>query len=270
VAYELLAGEHPFARRSSLEANLERMQVRDIAGLTVRQNAAIRRALAFDRQQRTPSVAEFMHELGAPRNLLSSDGTTRSDRSDLNKAKRRGGRRSVFIFASLAIVFAVGGAYIYQSRAEVAQREAAERANAAEASLAANRAAEQERLARVRAEEERLEIERRLEAERQARAAAEDAAQEAQIKADREREARRRDQERARAEARARREHEALREQAAAEQRSDSTPAGSVAIETKPRPGTIYRWQDRSGKVNYGAVVPDEYTFTAVPMTPNN
>ncbi|MCP4300490.1 MAG: protein kinase [Gammaproteobacteria bacterium] len=63
VSYELLAGRHPFDRVSSAQARANGMTPDPVPGLTRRQNQALRRGLAFLRQDRTPSAREFLDEL---------------------------------------------------------------------------------------------------------------------------------------------------------------------------------------------------------------
>jgi predicted Ser/Thr protein kinase len=63
VVYELLAGQHPFAQ---IQANLARNQQltpKPIATIRRRQNAALVRALSFDRRERTPTAEQFFAEL---------------------------------------------------------------------------------------------------------------------------------------------------------------------------------------------------------------
>lgn len=70
VTYELLAGHHPFRRRPATEARDAGTRPRPIPGLTRGQTAALERALAFDRDARTPTAEAFLAELesaGAPR-----------------------------------------------------------------------------------------------------------------------------------------------------------------------------------------------------------
>lgn len=67
VAYEVLSGAHPFGRMPADAARRVRVNVRRPPGLTARQWRALRRALAFDRDARTPSVRAFLEELNPPR-----------------------------------------------------------------------------------------------------------------------------------------------------------------------------------------------------------
>ena len=65
VIYEMLSGKHPFGRHSSLEARDRGLIVPPLAALTRSQNAALVRALAFDRAKRTPSIEEVLAGLEA-------------------------------------------------------------------------------------------------------------------------------------------------------------------------------------------------------------
>jgi len=66
VAYEMLAGEHPFARRSADQARSMRLKPAPIPSLGARVNRALAHGLAADRVDRTASVAQFIQELGEP------------------------------------------------------------------------------------------------------------------------------------------------------------------------------------------------------------
>ena len=59
TAYELLTGVHPFGRIPANQARDGGLQVRRHKSLTQRQWKALRSALEFDRDQRTPTVAQF-------------------------------------------------------------------------------------------------------------------------------------------------------------------------------------------------------------------
>lgn len=63
IAYELLSGHHPFDRKSAVVARDAEMQVAAIPGLTRRQGAALRKALAFEREERTAAALTFVTEL---------------------------------------------------------------------------------------------------------------------------------------------------------------------------------------------------------------
>jgi hypothetical protein len=63
VSYELLAGKHPFDRKPAHKAQEEGLVPPPILRLSRRRMRALERGLAFDREQRTPSVHEFLEEL---------------------------------------------------------------------------------------------------------------------------------------------------------------------------------------------------------------
>jgi serine/threonine protein kinase len=66
IAYEMLAGEHPFAHADARRACNDGMPVRPIRKLSSHQNKALRRALSFRRQDRTATVEQFYQELSEP------------------------------------------------------------------------------------------------------------------------------------------------------------------------------------------------------------
>ncbi|HEY8510269.1 MAG TPA: protein kinase, partial [Steroidobacteraceae bacterium] len=66
VVYELLTGRHPFAQAPAVLARDSKLKVRPIEGLSRKRNAAIERALAFDRDKRTPSIERFLKDLAPP------------------------------------------------------------------------------------------------------------------------------------------------------------------------------------------------------------
>ena len=65
VIYELLSGKHPFGGRTAVEAREEKRRPAPLASLSRAQNAALARALAFDREQRTASVEALAAGLAA-------------------------------------------------------------------------------------------------------------------------------------------------------------------------------------------------------------
>jgi serine/threonine protein kinase len=60
VVYELLTGKHPFARQRAIEARDNRARMAPVSVLSRRQNAALGRALSFQRATRTPSIEAFV------------------------------------------------------------------------------------------------------------------------------------------------------------------------------------------------------------------
>lgn len=63
VAYELLAGKHPFSRLRATEARDNEHPLMKPANISNHQWLAIKHALAFNREARTPSARMFMEEL---------------------------------------------------------------------------------------------------------------------------------------------------------------------------------------------------------------
>ena len=56
VIYELLTGKHPYRRLTATKARDDKMRMARVVGLSRSQNAALAKALAFSREERTPSV----------------------------------------------------------------------------------------------------------------------------------------------------------------------------------------------------------------------
>jgi TolB-like protein/Tfp pilus assembly protein PilF len=69
VIYEMLSGKHPFDGRDALEARDSGLRAPPLAALSRGQNAALAKALAFERQARTTSVEELLAALSADRKL---------------------------------------------------------------------------------------------------------------------------------------------------------------------------------------------------------
>jgi TolB-like protein len=65
VIYEMLSGERPFGELTALEAREAGSQVPPLEMLTRVQNAALAKALAFDRERRTSSVEKLLKDLTA-------------------------------------------------------------------------------------------------------------------------------------------------------------------------------------------------------------
>ncbi len=63
VAYELLTGYHPFARKSAAKAKAEGLTPAPIKSLKRRQMRGLMRGLTFDREHRTPDVETFVEEI---------------------------------------------------------------------------------------------------------------------------------------------------------------------------------------------------------------
>ncbi|CAH0224130.1 Serine/threonine-protein kinase PK-1 [Massilia sp. Bi118] len=65
ITYELLTGKHPFNRLSATQARDAGLRPQRPPRLGHRQWRALRCALSFQREQRTPSVNQFLQEIGA-------------------------------------------------------------------------------------------------------------------------------------------------------------------------------------------------------------
>ncbi len=63
VIYELFTGKHPFHRMRADEAQAEGLQMQWVKNLSRRQNLCLQRALAFEREERTPTAQEFLSEM---------------------------------------------------------------------------------------------------------------------------------------------------------------------------------------------------------------
>jgi serine/threonine protein kinase len=72
VAYEMLSGVHPFARRPADQARAMKLKPAPIPGLGGRANRALAHGLAVDRADRTGSVSLFIAELGDPPQALGA------------------------------------------------------------------------------------------------------------------------------------------------------------------------------------------------------
>ncbi|OAD18886.1 serine/threonine protein kinase [Candidatus Thiomargarita nelsonii] len=68
VTYGLLSGKHPFNRKNANSAKSEKLSPKPIKGLNRQQNKALLRALAFDRDDRTPTVDDFLDDLFPEKN----------------------------------------------------------------------------------------------------------------------------------------------------------------------------------------------------------
>lgn len=63
IAYEMMTGRHPFGRMQATEARDGGLQLEHRKGLTRKQWRALKTALSFSREQRTPTVAQFCHDM---------------------------------------------------------------------------------------------------------------------------------------------------------------------------------------------------------------
>ena len=306
VAYELLAGRHPFDRRSALEAQLQEMQVAQLPELTEQQNAVLGSALAFNRERRPVSINDFVVGLGLPP-VQRTLATTHLPPSSSGEATRtsvtvppsppgaaapagaaeaapppvapRRARRAALLAAGIGAVLLLGGTYYTVQSAR--EREAQQRQLEEQERREAEARIRQEQQARLAAEQARREAELRAAAEQEARALADRERLEAEAQAERDRLARAQaEQESARAR-RAERTREAASRTAASGQ--DATAAGaavtagaspaaastSTKARTGAKPATVYRWRDDTGEVHYGSQVPPQYADRAVAVVPD-
>jgi eukaryotic-like serine/threonine-protein kinase len=67
ITYELLTGRHPFDRLTAIQARGAAMKPLRPNNLGQKQWRALRKALSFDRQTRTPSVTRFLQDFGGAR-----------------------------------------------------------------------------------------------------------------------------------------------------------------------------------------------------------
>jgi len=63
VVYELLTGRHPFNKVSAVQARDTRQVPKRPAHISSRQWKGLMRGLAFDREQRSPSIEQFLYEI---------------------------------------------------------------------------------------------------------------------------------------------------------------------------------------------------------------
>lgn len=96
VAYEALAGRHPFGRKSAVEAKFRDMKFEPIAGLTQAQNAALAASLQFDREQRLADVMDLVRAFSESEQpiVATRDGPRRSAAGTPDRDAVPAGRRS--------------------------------------------------------------------------------------------------------------------------------------------------------------------------------
>jgi len=63
VTYQLLTGKHPFHKKKADTARHEKLSPKPIESLKRKQWQALLHGLAFERQERTPTVEMFLDEL---------------------------------------------------------------------------------------------------------------------------------------------------------------------------------------------------------------
>ncbi len=69
VTYELLSGKHPYQRKKANQAEHEELSPQPIKSLNSQQNKALLHALAFNRNDRTPTAAKFLDEFFSKKKL---------------------------------------------------------------------------------------------------------------------------------------------------------------------------------------------------------
>lgn len=105
ITYELLTGKHPFDRVPALQARSASMKPARPDNLGSKQWRAIKAALSFDRETRTPTVAQFLDEL--------------SEEPPAPPGSKTKSKLMIGAAAVVAAVLAGGGYYIYdQSKSE--------------------------------------------------------------------------------------------------------------------------------------------------------
>jgi serine/threonine protein kinase len=71
ITYELLTGKHPFDRYPATQARAAGMKLQRPKNLGIRQWRALKCALAFERNTRTPSVTRFLQEMSGQSRMMS-------------------------------------------------------------------------------------------------------------------------------------------------------------------------------------------------------
>ena len=107
VIYEMLSGKHPFSDHTAVEARDERRNLVPIESLSRKQNDALARALAFNRDERTAAVESLLSG-------LSPDAA--SDADGKESARMSSKRTLLIVGGALAIVIVAIGAFFVWSR----------------------------------------------------------------------------------------------------------------------------------------------------------
>jgi tetratricopeptide (TPR) repeat protein len=71
VAYEIFSGKHPYAGRSAYTAKQKGLKLKRLDILSGREWRALQRALSLEKNQRTATVTQFLHELFPRRGTLA-------------------------------------------------------------------------------------------------------------------------------------------------------------------------------------------------------
>lgn len=110
IACELLSGEHAFSRSPAPEARAEGLKLRRIPGLSRRQWQALRRGLAWAREDRTRSIPELLQGLGLEESVPRAPAQARPARA---AGESRGARGALLVGA---LVAAAAVAWLQQER----------------------------------------------------------------------------------------------------------------------------------------------------------
>lgn len=121
VVYELLAGKHPFDRKSAVEAQHRGMTVEPIPSLSERQNEVLAAALSFSREARLGDIKTLVHALSEPDVdrvggqiiVPPRDGVAGRAASGSSVDESPGSRKGVMIAAAVGVIVALVGAYWY-------------------------------------------------------------------------------------------------------------------------------------------------------------
>jgi eukaryotic-like serine/threonine-protein kinase len=118
IAYLLLSGEHPFSKKTAIEARQARLSPRRPPKLTNRQWQTIRAGLRWEREDRPADVQEWLERLdlrGAAKRLAPI--------TDLIEAPPRKEPKSLFAMAAVAagVMFLAGAAWIISHRSVLPQ-----------------------------------------------------------------------------------------------------------------------------------------------------
>lgn len=120
VVYELLAGKHPFERKSAVEAQHRGMTVEPIPTLSERQNEVLAAALSFSREARLADIKTLVHALSEPdvdrvggQIIVPPREGVAARAPTVSADEGSGSPKGVMIAAAVAVTFALVGAYWY-------------------------------------------------------------------------------------------------------------------------------------------------------------
>jgi hypothetical protein len=105
VIYEMLSGRHPFSDRTAVEARTDKRIPAPLQSLSRSQNAALARALAFDREERTASVEALLAGLSP-----AGSGGAHAAADESSKASRQ--RVLLFAGGVLAVGMVAIGLFV--------------------------------------------------------------------------------------------------------------------------------------------------------------